>query len=495
MRNGILLITAILVSLVGTAQTFHVQEYESIGGMTVVDADAIIEADDGAILLSLTLGEAGDTDYTNRIIRLGYDGAILDQGQIEIKGGSHRGYQPFFRHPYMENTNVYVYVEHGTPTVYKAILFDNSMNITKEISTALPYSTDNNRQINYRDREAFVLDAENNIVVMKRIGESPNFLFVKIDMDGKILAEKEVSVDVEHDNLEITYYPLFVYNESPLQYAFSFQKQIGYQLPKLGLAILDSDFNVIETKENVVHTDGYEILREFNHEVARMDDSRYLTSTMHFSGAPFSNSVALRMIDKEDNIVREYKHVKSYDLYNGEPEISHKSLLTTKDGGVYWIYTMPDPEVYGVRNLYVAFFDSELNLIWDKMAMSDVNHLEVMASSVCDDGRILISAFDLHERIYTIVGELEMKPIGNDEHVAIRPCSFSPNPSDVEIRIMFSPDVNCEKVEIYSMDGRMHHQQNSNLGTIDVSGLNSGIYMMKMTLDNGDTYTDKVVVR
>jgi len=55
--------------------------------------------------------------------------------------------------------------------------------------------------------------------------------------------------------------------------------------------------------------------------------------------------------------------------------------------------------------------------------------------------------------------------------------------------------VNCEKVEIFSIDGKLCHAQNFNFNTIDINTLSSGIYMMKVSLSNGNSYTDKIVVR
>ena len=93
-----------------------------------------------------------------------------------------------------------------------------------------------------------------------------------------------------------------------------------------------------------------------------------------------------------------------------------------------------------------------------------------------------------------MVMDKDGKPLNIEESLVL-PYSFYPNPADNEICLSMSPDVNCEKVEIYGMDGKLYHQQNFNLNTVNISNLTNGIYMMKVTLDNGNTYTEKVVVR
>ena len=85
--------------------------------------------------------------------------------------------------------------------------------------------------------------------------------------------------------------------------------------------------------------------------------------------------------------------------------------------------------------------------------------------------------------------------INVDETMAIRPYSFYPNPANDVINISFSPDVNVEKVEIYGLDGKLYHEQNFNLETVNINSLSNGVYMMKVVLDNGTTFNDKIVVK
>lgn len=93
-----------------------------------------------------------------------------------------------------------------------------------------------------------------------------------------------------------------------------------------------------------------------------------------------------------------------------------------------------------------------------------------------------------------MVMDKDGKPLNIEESLVL-PYSFYPNPADNEICLSMSPDVNCEKVEIYSIDGKLCLEQNFNFNSVDVNSLSDGIYMMKVTLSNGNSYTDKIVVR
>ena len=89
------------------------------------------------------------------------------------------------------------------------------------------------------------------------------------------------------------------------------------------------------------------------------------------------------------------------------------------------------------------------------------------------------------ENGYDAVGE-------NAESVA-KPYFCYPNPAKDIIYIEFSPDVTCRTAEIYSMDGKLVKSQASNLETIDIFGLTSGVYVMKMRMSDGSEFSERIV--
>ena len=50
-----------------------------------------------------------------------------------------------------------------------------------------------------------------------------------------------------------------------------------------------------------------------------------------------------------------------------------------------------------------------------------------------------------------------------------------------------------QSVEIYAIDGRLLKSQISNLETVDMSSLESGIYIIKVRLADGREYSERVV--
>ena len=80
----------------------------------------------------------------------------------------------------------------------------------------------------------------------------------------------------------------------------------------------------------------------------------------------------------------------------------------------------------------------------------------------------------------------------NSEAMA-RPYTFYPNPVNDQLRMEFSPDVQPAQVELYDLQGRLVHTQRNNLERIDMSQLPAGTNTMRIIMEDGKGYSDKVV--
>ena len=68
-----------------------------------------------------------------------------------------------------------------------------------------------------------------------------------------------------------------------------------------------------------------------------------------------------------------------------------------------------------------------------------------------------------------------------------------PNPAHDQLHLQYSPDVQPKQVELYDLQGRLVRSQSQGLESVDMQGLASGQYLMKVTLEDGKSFTDKVV--
>jgi hypothetical protein len=77
--------------------------------------------------------------------------------------------------------------------------------------------------------------------------------------------------------------------------------------------------------------------------------------------------------------------------------------------------------------------------------------------------------------------------------IEIRPYMFYPNPAQDQLRLQYSPDVQPKQIELYDLQGRLVRTQSKAFESIDMSQLPAGTYTLRVTLEDGKTYSDKVV--
>ena len=68
-----------------------------------------------------------------------------------------------------------------------------------------------------------------------------------------------------------------------------------------------------------------------------------------------------------------------------------------------------------------------------------------------------------------------------------------PNPVEDRLTIHYSPNVKPLRVELLDMQGRLLGTQKGTLESIDMQSLPAGTYTMRVVLDNGMTYSDKII--
>ncbi len=75
----------------------------------------------------------------------------------------------------------------------------------------------------------------------------------------------------------------------------------------------------------------------------------------------------------------------------------------------------------------------------------------------------------------------------------IRPYAYYPNPAQDQLPLQYSPDVQPACIELFDLQGRLVSKQSQGLDNIELQGLAPGQYVMKVTMEDGKTFTDKVV--
>ena len=86
---------------------------------------------------------------------------------------------------------------------------------------------------------------------------------------------------------------------------------------------------------------------------------------------------------------------------------------------------------------------------------------------------------------YDNVGEIE----DNKNVVGLE---IHPNPARDILNISFADDSECQSVEIYAIDGRLLKTQIDNFDKINIADLTSGLYLIKVRMNDGAEFTERI---
>ncbi len=175
------------------------------------------------------------------------------------------------------------------------------------------------------------------------------------------------------------------------------------------------------------------------------------------------------------------------------------------NGDLYLVYREPTPQ--NMPTMTTVKMDRNLNVIWKRYCY-EPGSLKVDPFMACSSD--LLYDVEGNETGIYIAGyssRLIDYKLGlfffflNDEglttvqngSVAIRPYTCYPNPTHDMLHLQYSPDVQPAQIEIFDLQGRLVHSQHKGLERLSMEGLPSGTYTLRVTMQDGNTFSDKVV--
>ena len=197
--------------------------------------------------------------------------------------------------------------------------------------------------------------------------------------------------------------------------------------------------------------------------------------------------------------------LKGYVTFNDYPHQYDTRCLgfsMVTDGTVYFLYKevgYPDASFIAVK------MDTGLNVEWKRFCKTDnivISRLQYPILCKDEQGE---------EKGIAWVGSARKEgcddtgfvflylnhdgPVNGLDNIGIevRPYCLYPNPAQGQLHMQYSPDVQPVQVELYDLQGRLVRTQRSNFEHIDMGQLPTGTYTMRVTLEDGKAYSDKVV--
>jgi len=223
-------------------------------------------------------------------------------------------------------------------------------------------------------------------------------------------------------------------------------------------------------------------------------------------GAMYVRPTSDPMVGEYGTVVVKYDlrtmQMKNHIVFNDYPGYYRQAeclgLKMMTDGTVYFMY---HEEGYPDESFVAVKMDTDLNMEWKRFCKTNVrfawlsnpNPILYKNEQGEEEGFAgITNEYYNHSLILFCLNH--EGPVGTGEgYIEVRPYAFYPNPTEDRLRFQYSPDVQPKQIDLYDLQGRLVQTQSGNFESIDLSRLAAGSYTMRVTLNDGKSYADKVV--
>ena len=348
---------------------------------------------------------------------------------------------------------------------------------------------------------AMLLDPNGDLVLSYYYWHNPSYSqlaersFVRLGLDGTI--KHRVTIDSLDMNINPgTESGPFLLSESPLKYCY-FGDFYSNNQTHINCYVLDSLFNITECITLPQSSGAPDWIRYISHSLRYvclmgLDDGSILFAIPYeeitSQPNPDDGVALLRYDNNEFTLLRKF-HSEPYSQYSSfyAPPIG---LEKSKDGNIFFVYSTNKGNGY----VSVVKMTPEFDVIWQRhcFGQKKVSNGKML---VLKENKVAVVCANVSitdsESFYFIVND-DYDGL-DEEDFHIRPYLFYPNPTQNQLYLQYSPDVQPACIELYDMQGRLVHAQATGLESLEMQGLTAGQYLMKVMLEDGKVLTDKVM--
>jgi outer membrane protein assembly factor BamB len=439
----------------------------------------IVEASENTLIAQCPLFETFyGTDLGVVFYKVSMEGQLIDSAFFALDNVPLR---TLFE-PVPNESGSYLYArfeqdKNDSITCIKMTFIDDDLNICNEINIVIE---DFLYDYIITTSDLFI-DADNDIIASYWC--SQKFYMLRIGLDGTIKNRREVeSISA---SLMIHERHTGMYDKSSPKYYYIGRDIGGSQANSIMAYVIDTSFQVVESHRYYIYQNGC-FSGGFHEHIIPFDDETYLLSSRFaiFQGGEMA--ACLAKFDKTHG-------VKAMQLFReGTDSPSPIWTAALSDGTVYYSY-MTDA---GYNNrLVLVCLDENLNIKWKRYFLEPDMFHWATCMTVLHDGKVAIGSYKYMEN----PGSISVVVIQDDGwntpemETPIRPYTYWPNPAQDHLHLQFSPDVTPKQIELYDLQGRLVRMQKNGLERLEMNGLPSGTYTMRVTMKDGKVFTDKVV--
>lgn len=505
-KSLFLLLSSLLFLLFpATAQEkgfFHLYENPEIS----FTASSAVETSDGNIVVALF--DCVGQEYPGGLALLDKDGVLIKQTSIN-DNGYRSGIAQLFQDP--DQPDLFYGIgeidDSMEQTFHPYIIhFDDKLNILFQKEVGLPdeYRTIRmSRSVltNKKFMYAGALDKENDY----------HRLYMLISLDGELEALADIDIDASA-SVYVDAICKSSVNDNYYEYRRSYnsQGQSEKRLYSFDDEFVFTPLNEYRTLDfwvnDTLHTIFYYNLA--NSTMTLLDDTTLLFSDriIEYWDAPngsiyssdrsailfntdLEGNIQDLLVDGSGNDTADYPfHFNaiaiSNDNLHGEPCIFH---------GCYGYFFPHRPN----NQITLTKTDRHLQPQWKRSYSFANKYLQVTNVMTTSDGGCLIVGGALNvENWHYDWFALKVNPEGLVESEEINVVSHIipyPNPVTGELQLRCSLDLKPTRAELYDLEGRLILTQQTDLERISMKNLAPGLYTLRVTMDDGSVYTDKII--
>ena len=496
MKRALLTIIVALFTMTLNAQEFHA--WEHTGTYHESQCYNILEMSDGNFAVKEGVFDEYNQDLGYILYKITPEGELVDS--LFLEPNDIISSYPMLRDPYNDNSNIMIsfctdVVNGIEKKFYKATYFNDNLEITGTVVSEYP------------DKQGFpqrlIIDSNNDIIGRTEL-EDGRFCLFKMNLDGEISA---VSEAMSSENA-VCGRPIFQLSANPLSYGYVYDSGAN----RIKVMIFDSELNKIREKVFVINIGGWLARCAHYTNVCGTGDGHFVLSVelKKLSGTQLIHALGLVLFNGDLEREAEYTWGE-YIQYSGiDPEANYfvNNNLVAAPEGIYVVWN-PMKYVDGVRtnSIAVTYFDRHLNLGWERQTLTDEGYgmFVNFGITLTDGGGLALSGWNapykdyyLSKTIYAIMLD-NIFWSANEVSADNTPFRCYPNPAGNVINLNFAEEVECQSVEIFTLDGRLVETfpetslQTSSQPTIDISSLNAGVYILKVKTADGKEYSERIV--
>ena len=521
MKKLSFLLLCLIIAISGMAQNYFENIIPSEDGVLRQGHFVVETNNNGFIVAATSILYHHQNDL---LLSVDKDGEIVNSLVMQIDGKNMK-YCGVFKHPEHENEYLAIAVltdDNFNIYVQNTIVFlriDENLNILGQDTWYLGDEYAQLACFQYTDFPLFILNDDGTLAMaahFKRSDTSYGYLFAQLTPYGEPIEIHEDYTLHHNGNLLLEF---FVRNKTEKSYGVIIHDEPENNYAGEYYYYLDSTYNCTKNK---ILTSLY--LRTVP-ENAQIPDSTYIYAGNNHGSAEYYNDTLFLVTNQgayitgsqihEMNFIAilndslDVKDVKFWDVDHIKSNSAQTKAISVKDDYIYHCGINGLKREHNIHSLkdettiVISKFDRGLNLIWRRYYNSSGESYDIQSIKATEDGGCIVVGVNAsvetwnQPNIYILkVDENGYDAIGENVESIAKPYFCYPNPAKDNIYIEFSPDVDCQSVEIYTLDGRMLEtfQETSLQNTaIDISNLHSGVYLMKIKMADGKEFAERIV--